>query len=58
MQKLLTLNYENWTSFIIQVKEDYEEAYNVLMDEIASLIGVIRNYSLRKLWEMLKLVLN
>jgi len=29
---------ENWTAFTIQVKEDYEAAYNELMDEIASLI--------------------
>lgn len=29
---------ENWTSFIGQIKDDYEDAYNVLMDEIASMI--------------------
>lgn len=29
---------ENWTAFTTQIKEDYEAAYNVLMDEIASMI--------------------
>jgi len=29
---------ENWTTFTTQIKEDYENAYNELMDEIASMI--------------------
>lgn len=29
---------ENWTAFTTQIKDDYEAAYNELMDEIASLI--------------------
>lgn len=29
---------ENWTVFTTQIKEDYENAYNELMDEIASMI--------------------
>lgn len=29
---------ENWTTFTNKVKDDYEDAYNTLMDEIASMI--------------------
>lgn len=29
---------ENWITYINQIKEDYEDSYNVLMDEIASMI--------------------
>lgn len=29
---------ENWIRFINEIKEDYEKSYNVLMDEIASMI--------------------
>jgi|GEM_PF-1199355 len=29
---------ENWTSYINSIKEDYEESYNNLMEEIASII--------------------
>lgn len=30
------IEIQNWTSFVSDLKEEYEEAYNVLMDEIAS----------------------
>lgn len=29
---------ENWFIFVNQIKEDYEDSYNILMDEIASMI--------------------
>lgn len=32
------LELETWTRFSIKIKEDYENAYNMLMDEIASMI--------------------
>lgn len=32
------IELENWTRFSNKIKEDYEDAYNILMDEIASMI--------------------